>query len=118
LTGANLLEQKLYGMNNFATMCAIITGLNSVWVDAAMKRFWPNVGMWEVRLLKDLKWFTSSTDNFRFMRDAIVTATHDAPGTASDRGSEMLVGCVPFLGECHVVLGRLVANAVHRNIPF
>ncbi|KAG8731024.1 hypothetical protein FRC10_002105 [Ceratobasidium sp. 414] len=89
---------KLYQMNNFATLCAIITGLTSVWVDAAMKRFWSGVGMWELRVLKDLKWFTSSTDHFRFMRDAIVSATHDAPGTASDKGSDMLIGCVPFLG--------------------
>ncbi|KAG9118382.1 hypothetical protein FRC07_007126 [Ceratobasidium sp. 392] len=54
--------------------------------------------MWELRVFKDLKWFVSSTDHFRFMRDAIVSATHDAPGTASDKGSDMLIGCVPFLG--------------------
>ncbi|KAG9110667.1 hypothetical protein FRC07_008169, partial [Ceratobasidium sp. 392] len=46
---------KLYRMNNFATLCGIMTGLNSVWVDAAMRRFWSGVGMWELRVFKDLK---------------------------------------------------------------
>ncbi|CAE6340034.1 unnamed protein product [Rhizoctonia solani] len=90
---------KLYRMNNFATLCAMITGLTSLWVNVAMRRLWQGVGMWEMRLLKDLKWFTSSTDNFRFMRDAIMSLTHDSRVDApSDRGSEQLVGCVPFLG--------------------
>ncbi|KAG8706245.1 hypothetical protein FRC09_002508 [Ceratobasidium sp. 395] len=103
---------KLYRMNNFATLCAIITGLNSVWVDAAMRRFWSGVGMWELRVFKDLKWFVSSTDHFRFMRDAIVSATHDAPGTASDKGSDMSqVGCVPFLG---IYLSEL---SEHAKLP-
>lgn len=88
-------------MNNFATLCAIITGLASVWVNAAMKRLWQSVGMWEMRVFKDLKWFTSSTDNFRFMRDAILSVTHDNRiETPSDKGSEQLVGCIPFLGKC------------------
>lgn len=87
-------------MNNFATLCAVITGLTSVWVNAAMKRLWQSVGMWEMRVYKDLKWFTSSTDNFRFMRDSIVSVTHDSRiETPSDRGSEHLVGCIPFLGK-------------------
>ncbi|KAJ1309351.1 hypothetical protein OPQ81_006130 [Rhizoctonia solani] len=90
---------KLYRMNNFATLCAVITGLTSVWVNAAMRRLWPGVGMWEMRVFKDLKWFTSSTDNFRFMRDQIMSLTHDSRVDApSDRGSEQLVGCIPFLG--------------------
>ncbi|CAE7050144.1 unnamed protein product [Rhizoctonia solani] len=90
---------KLYRMNNFATLCAIITGLSSFWVDAAMRRLWPGVGMWEMRVFKDLKWFTSSTDNFRFMRDQIMSLTHDSRVDApSERGSEQLVGCIPFLG--------------------
>ncbi|CAE6400077.1 unnamed protein product [Rhizoctonia solani] len=90
---------KLYRMNNFATLCAIITGLASVWVDAAMRRHWPGVGMWEMRVFKDLKWFTSSTDNFRFMRDQIMTLTHDSRVDApSERPMEQLVGCIPFLG--------------------
>ncbi|CAE6401337.1 unnamed protein product [Rhizoctonia solani] len=90
---------KLYRMNNFATLCAIITGLTSVWVNAAMRRHWPGVGMWEMRVFKDLKWFTSSTDNFRFMRDQIMSLTHDSRVDApSERGSEQLVGCIPFLG--------------------
>ncbi|KAF8672814.1 RasGEF N-terminal motif [Rhizoctonia solani] len=90
---------KLYRMNNFATLCAMITGITSIWVNAAMRRLWQGVGMWEMRLLKDLKWFTSSTDNFRFMRDAIMSLTHDSRVDApSDRGSEQLVGCIPFLG--------------------
>jgi hypothetical protein len=94
------LLQKLYRMNNFATLCAMITGLTSLWVNVAMRRLWQGVGMWEMRLLKDLKWFTSSTDNFRFMRDAIMSLTHDSRVDApSDRGSEQLVGCVPFLGK-------------------
>ncbi|QRW15491.1 RasGEF domain-containing protein [Ceratobasidium sp. AG-Ba] len=90
--------QKLYRMNNFATLCAIITGLNSGLVEAAMRKYWSGVGMWELRVFKDLKWFVSSTDHFRFMRDAIVSATHDAPGTASDKNSDAIVGCIPFLG--------------------
>ncbi|KAF8749988.1 RasGEF N-terminal motif [Rhizoctonia solani] len=89
---------KTLRMNNFATLCAMITGITSIWVNAAMRRLWQGVGMWEMRLLKDLKWFTSSTDNFRFMRDAIMSLTHDSRVDApSDRGSEQLVGCIPFL---------------------
>ncbi|KAH7317517.1 hypothetical protein B0J17DRAFT_686723 [Rhizoctonia solani] len=90
---------KLYRMNNFATLCAIITGLTSFWVNAAMRRLWPGVGMWEMRVFKDLKWFTSSTDNFRFMRDQIMSLTHDSRVDApSERAPEQLVGCIPFLG--------------------
>ena len=90
-------------MNNFATLAAIITGLDSVWVDTAMKRLWPNVGIWEMRLLRDLRYFTSSTDHFRFMRNAVSSATHDnridTTGTPSERGAEQsLARCIPFLG--------------------
>lgn len=93
-------------MNNFATLAAVITGLGSVWVDAAMRRLWQNVGIWEMRLLRDLRYFTSSTDHFGLMRKAVMLATQESrietTGTPSERGSEQPVqGCIPFLGRRH-----------------
>lgn len=76
-----------------------------------------------MRLLRDLRYFTSSTDHFRFMRTAVSSATHDsrtdATGTPSERGPEPpLPGCIPFLGELlgfHLTLDE--GSSLCRDLP-
>jgi len=105
---------KLYRHNNFSTLTAIIAGLQSQWVQAAMKRHWSRMGIWEMRVFNDLQKFTGRNDNFRFIREATAlladasNAQGGMPPTSSsssvagpkseqDRRSSP-VGCVPFLG--------------------
>jgi GDP/GTP exchange factor required for growth at low temperature len=109
-------------MANFSTLVAIIAGLQSEWVTKAMRKSWGRVGIWENRMFKDLKIFTTNSEDFKYIRqvvESIVDAkpldanTHAAsvvsgggtdtqPGkskTAVDR-QPMTSVCIPFIGVC------------------
>ena len=92
-------------------------GLQSPWVER-LRRTWAKVGMWEMRVLRDLKSFTSPLRNFRLMRNAMrdmipeagiddpitFAGTRGAPASsygASGNTAKGTVseGCVPFFGE-------------------
>lgn len=118
-----LNEQKAYTQNNFATLVALITGLSDEWVKRAMRRSWGRVGIWENRVFEDLKAFTTSENDFRYIRKAIAAiadakpigaGNHDdsttstshtdtiSPGTKgrahSDGKQAVPTSCVPFIG--------------------
>ncbi|TDL26913.1 ras GEF [Rickenella mellea] len=113
---------KAYLQNNFATLVALIAGLNSDWVKKAMRRLWSRVGIWETRVFEDLKAFTTTDDNFRYIRQAVTAITDAKPLTSAQDDSNASTGptdnlsstsrsrsypdgkphapvaCVPFLG--------------------
>jgi Gdp/GTP exchange factor required for growth at low temperatures len=113
-------------MNNFNTLVAIMAGLRSEWVDKAMRRFWPRVGMWESRMFKDLKVWTNDDDDFKFMRDSIsnmldakpldvnshasVTSTmgtddQSGKGRSASEIKVLPIACIPFIGsQCSLPL--------------
>ena len=120
--GIDGVTQKSYLHNNFTTVVAIITALQTVPVSLAMYKIWARVGMWEVRVFDDLKEFASPRENFKFVREATTALTDKRPVTAPDptgpknvvpagvnptvkgkategKGIGATVGCVPFFGK-------------------
>src|SRR5687767_12487770 len=107
-------------MSNFSALVAIITALGSEWVMRAMRRpGWNRVGIWENRMLKDLKLFASHKDDFKYLRQVVASIvdvkpldmSSHAPSTggstdpqsgkgksATDR-PPIPTACIPFIGE-------------------
>lgn len=119
----SFILQKAYLQDSFATLVAVISGLTSDWVKKAMRRSWSRVGIWEMRVLEDLKAFTTSDDDFRYIRRAITaiadakplnagahddstTSTGPTDGISSGSKSKtnpdgkpaVPTSCIPFLG--------------------
>jgi hypothetical protein len=114
-----LLLQKCYGQSNFHTLTAIVAALQSDWVNRAMRKSsWHRIGIFEARVLKDLKQFTSSVDNFKFIRQAtdaiaeskpletssasVVSGGGESKGKQSDR-PQVPTACIPFIGTSSLV---------------
>ncbi|KAG0143143.1 hypothetical protein CROQUDRAFT_66492 [Cronartium quercuum f. sp. fusiforme G11] len=110
------LAFKCYRQNNFQTLTQIIHGLQTPYV-SRLKKTWAKLGIWESRMFRDLKQFTSHTSNFKSLRnvqdslvdslDAQIPATEGGAGSERDRVTHSigraslatgLVGCIPFLG--------------------
>ncbi|KAF8512938.1 hypothetical protein BU17DRAFT_53758 [Hysterangium stoloniferum] len=110
---------KMYLHNNFGALVALISGLQTRWVNQAMERRWSKVGIWEQRIFEDLKRFTSRVGQFKYIRNAtaalvdaqsLQTLSQDKTSNASaavsssssrPRASEVRdvpSPCVPFLG--------------------
>ena len=110
-------------MCNFASLVAIIAGLQSECVNRAMRRSsWSRVGIFETRMFKDLKMFTSNADDFMYIRQVVEsivdpknaeasshatsvvsTDTHSGRSkTASERPGAP-TACIPFIGELHLI---------------
>ena len=120
------LSQKCYSQNNFHTLTSIVAALQSDWVNRAMRKpAWHRIGIFETRVLKDLKQFTSSVDDFKFIRRAIDAIAEIKPlGTSStsvvnvgaeSKGKQaerppVSTACIPFIGTLVVVLSLLSAN--------
>jgi Gdp/GTP exchange factor required for growth at low temperatures len=67
-------------MSSFATLVAIIAGLSSQWVTRAMQKSgWSRVGLWEKRMLKDLKMFVDNKDDFVHLRHNIAAIVDAKP---------------------------------------
>ncbi|KAJ3574858.1 hypothetical protein NP233_g1486 [Leucocoprinus birnbaumii] len=113
---------KCYGQSNFHTLTAIVAALQSDWVNRAMRKTsWHRIGIFETRVLKDLKQFTSSVDNFKFIRQATDAIAESKPletssasvvsGGADSKGKqpERLApsACIPFIGVYLSQLHRL-----------
>ena len=96
-----------------------MTGLQSDWVSKAMRKpGWARLGIFENRVLRDLKQFTSKQEDFKFMRQAvdaiadikhmesssrtpsvISTDSHSGKGKASsDIRPVAPSSCIPFIG--------------------
>ncbi|KAF7759677.1 hypothetical protein Agabi119p4_11372 [Agaricus bisporus var. burnettii] len=112
---------KCYEQSNFHTLTAIIAALQSDWVNRAMRKSgWNRIGIFEARVLKDLKQFTSSVDNFKFIRQATDSITESKPLETSTssvvsgegKGKHMErppvpTACIPFIGVYLSQLHRL-----------
>ncbi|KXN85240.1 Guanine nucleotide exchange factor LTE1 [Leucoagaricus sp. SymC.cos] len=105
---------KCYGQSNFHTLTAIVAALQSDWVNKAMRKSaWHRIGIFEARVLKDLKEFTSSINHFKFIRQvtdaiaeskpletssaSVVSSGGDGKGKQSDR-PQVPTACIPFIG--------------------
>ncbi|KAG6902632.1 hypothetical protein C0995_013757 [Termitomyces sp. Mi166 len=120
---------KSYRMCNFSTLVAIITGLGSDWVAKAMKRSgWSRLGMWETRMYRDLKAFTTSADDFIHIRQAVASIVDAKPLDVNSKTASVISGgdtqpskgktspavpsaCIPFIG---VYLSQLQR---HSRLP-
>ena len=125
-------------MSNFQSLTAIITGLQSNWVDRAMRKSgWNRLGVFEHRIFRDLKQFTSQQDDFKIMRQVVESIVDSKPLDPSSRtpsiisadshsgkskpGSETRPGssaCIPFIG---ILLSRSVVVHAHplcRHLSF
>ncbi|KAF9450741.1 ras GEF [Macrolepiota fuliginosa MF-IS2] len=114
---------KCYGQSNFHTLTAIIAALESGWVTRAMRKSaWNRIGIFETRVLRDLKQFTSSVDNFKFIRQATDAIAESKPmetstasvvsGGAEGKGKhaerpQVPTACIPFIGVYLSQLHRL-----------
>lgn len=108
-------------MSNYQSLTAIITGLQSDWVNNAMRKpGWGRLSDFENRIFRDLQQFTSKQDDFRIMRQVVESTVDAKPldsnsrtpsiisGSAKDSysgktksGSDRTVGpstCIPFIG--------------------
>lgn len=79
------MKQKAYLRNNFTTMVAIITGLTSEYTKKALGRNWHRIGIWETRILDDLKVFSTHEDDFHHIRHAIGALSDANPKTGGFR---------------------------------
>ncbi|KAF9468282.1 hypothetical protein BDZ94DRAFT_1317952 [Collybia nuda] len=111
---------KAYLMTNFSTLVAIITALQNEWVTKAMRKpSWGRVGLWEQRMFKDLKAFTTNSEDFKYIRQSIKsvieaktldTNTHAPSVISGGGGADTQLGkgklerqatspaCIPFIG--------------------
>ncbi|EGG03082.1 uncharacterized protein MELLADRAFT_78647 [Melampsora larici-populina 98AG31] len=102
-----LEERKCYRQNNFQTLTQIIHGLQTPYI-TRLKRTWAKLGIWESRMFRDLKEFTSHGANFKSLRlvqDQLVEGIESVGGptgiTTTPGGHDervRVVGCIPFLG--------------------
>jgi GDP/GTP exchange factor required for growth at low temperature len=103
-------------MCNFASLVAIIAGLQSEWVTKAMRRSWHRVGIFETRMFKDLRVFTSNTDDFMYIRQIVESIvdpkstevnSHATSIVSGDTGKSKAtserqaapIACIPFIGK-------------------
>lgn len=99
---------KCYQQSNFATLVQICLALQSPWVER-LRKTWGRVGMWEQRILRDLKIFTSPARDFKHLRSAMKQLVGEgdddlsggrgasaAPPTAGKGATRS--ACVPFFG--------------------
>ncbi|KDQ55934.1 hypothetical protein JAAARDRAFT_314749 [Jaapia argillacea MUCL 33604] len=108
------IAYKAYCLNSFSTLAAIIAGLQSSWVTKAMGRSWGRIGVFEQRMFQDFKVFTTSQDDFKYMRLAVAAMGEAKPTMATTSTDLSMSGnlsdsqfpakpqpppaCVPFLG--------------------
>lgn len=109
-----------------------------------MGRSWSRVGIWEMRVLDDLRAFATSEDDFRYIRKAVAAMADAKPlnsqddsnastgptdgsssfGSRGRSGSESKfitpTSCVPFIGE-YSLTNRTVVYLLtclrHLSIP-
>jgi GDP/GTP exchange factor required for growth at low temperature len=105
-------------MCNFTSLVAIIAGLQSEWVTKAMRRSWGRVGIFETRMFKDLKVFTSNTDDFVYIRQIVESIidpknaeinshatsvvsgdTQSGKSKAASERPAAPIACIPFIGK-------------------
>ncbi|KZS89403.1 ras GEF [Sistotremastrum niveocremeum HHB9708] len=113
---------KCYLLHGYNTLVAIMTGLQTPWVLKVMGRTMQRLGIWETRIFEDLRFFTSRSGNFRFIREATealakahpivndVFASEDEPpveSTIESDPSQSQDGCVPFIGVYLTQLEKL-----------
>jgi Gdp/GTP exchange factor required for growth at low temperatures len=111
-------------MCNFASLVAIIAGLQSDWVTRAMRRSaWSRVGIFETRMFKDLKVFTSNANDFMYIRQVVESIVDPKNVDASSRAASVVSGdthsgrskttaerpaaptaCVPFIGKFYLFI--------------
>lgn len=111
---------KCYEMSSFNTLTAIITALQSEWVNRAMRRAgWNKVPTFETRVFKILKDFTTNADEFKFIRKLVESIVESKPFENGSRAASVVSGgntdqsskgkaatdkahiptaCVPFFG--------------------
>jgi Gdp/GTP exchange factor required for growth at low temperatures len=63
-----------------------------VWVGAAMNKSWSRIPVWEARIFNDLKKWTSSTENFKYIRATIDAMTDPEPLRGSTQSPSVLSG--------------------------
>ncbi|KAF7977887.1 hypothetical protein HWV62_2432 [Athelia sp. TMB] len=125
---------KAYLSCSYNTLVAIMAGLQSDWVKKAANHAWNRLSSWESRVYNDLKAWVSSSDDFKFIRQAVATMLDAKPINAgshvtadvSTSGTDALSSkskltvdgkplppqtCVPFIG---VYLSQLYR---HTKLP-
>ncbi|KAG6909166.1 hypothetical protein DXG01_001793 [Tephrocybe rancida] len=104
---------KAYRMYNFSTLVAIITGLGSDWVTRAMKRTgWSRVGLWENRMFRDLKVFTTNADDFKHIRQTVTSIVDAKPLDLNSHAASVVSG-----GGTDAQSGKGKANADRPSPP-
>lgn len=76
------LAFKCYRQNNFQTLTQIIHGLQTPYV-ARLKKTWSKLGIWESRMFRDLKEFTSHLSNFKSLRNVQDSLINDLSSSSS-----------------------------------
>ncbi|KAI0270524.1 hypothetical protein BC834DRAFT_950330 [Gloeopeniophorella convolvens] len=67
---------KCYQLNNYSTLVAIVLGLRHELVSRVMKRgWWDRVGVFDLRILKDLTAFIDAGQDFEHIRKAVAHLT-------------------------------------------
>jgi Gdp/GTP exchange factor required for growth at low temperatures len=114
----NHLIQKAYTLRNYHLLVAVLAGLDSHWVQRALKQTQTKKpGIWENRMIRDLRQWSTNQSHFKHIRnavDALAEIRHQStessqPGadgqTATSRGRAASEGkppplpsCVPFFG--------------------
>lgn len=118
-------------MANFSTLVAIIAALQSEWVTKAMRKSaWSRVGLWENRMFKDLKIFTTNSEDFKYIRQVVESIVDAKPLDANTHAASVVSGggadtqpgksktdrpaissvCIPFIGSyfLHVSSVKLI----------
>ncbi|KIY44884.1 ras GEF [Fistulina hepatica ATCC 64428] len=70
---------KAYLMKNFNILMAILMALDSAWVHEAMANLWNRMGIWETRMLSDLKMYATPEGEYKYIRRALESIADSKP---------------------------------------
>jgi GDP/GTP exchange factor required for growth at low temperature len=109
--------QKAQKLNSFSTLVAVMTGLQSEWVQRAMRRHYQQLPPQDHRIFRVLQDWVTGDDDFKHMRaqvnalgenqptqaSTIVPPPPDVSATASRRATTEVStappGAIPFIGR-------------------
>lgn len=102
-------------MGNYSSLVAIVTGLHTDLANRAMRKSWMRVPQKQIRVLRDLKKYCTSEEDFHFIGTSVAAVVNlkfpsngenasviSVGGTDSSKGGQIkseATTCIPFIGE-------------------
>ncbi|KAF8340552.1 ras guanine nucleotide exchange factor domain-containing protein [Cantharellus anzutake] len=90
---------KLYLINNYSSLVAVLAGLLKSQTRSAMAEANCTLPIWESRVLADLMAFTSKADNFSYVRKKVesLAGMRNHPPSLPKHQETQILACIPLL---------------------